>query len=415
MEAKERAQWTFMVYLAGDNNLSSAGEKDIGEMRSVGSTADVNIVVEFDRIGNKHETRRYHIQQDGTNEHVKSLGETDSGDPQVLLNFLEWVARNYKADRYGLVLWNHGSGWMPDEMDRVARSVNAVDYNEREANERSSSSLGRALFRTTLQKIYKTSSAAERAILSDDGTGHSLDTVELGNVLAKTVEMFGQKLDLLGMDACLMSNLEVAYQAQEYVKYIVASEENEPNDGWPYDVVLGYLAANPDAATADFAAHIVKAYVRSYTERHYSGPVTQAALDLSQVSALAQPLDALSSTLIPSMSVAKYWLGEALHKTGARFRSSTLWDVAEVCEHLESEADDEAVQQAADTVRATLQPNNDTFVIAEDHHGSKVERCGGVTIYLPPRILHRVSPYYKEVTYAQKHKWLRLLEEYHAA
>lgn len=41
---KEKAKWTFMVYLAGDNNLSTAGDKDLSEMRTVGSTADVNVV-----------------------------------------------------------------------------------------------------------------------------------------------------------------------------------------------------------------------------------------------------------------------------------------------------------------------------------------------------------------------------------
>jgi hypothetical protein len=348
-------------------------------------------------------------------EHVESLGETDSGDPKVLLNFLEWVSQNYEAERYGLVLWNHGSGWIPEEMDRVARSVDAQDYNAREANERSSSSLGRNLFRTTLEKIYETPSVEERAILSDDGTGHSLDTVELGNVLSKAHEMFGQKLDLLGMDACLMSNLEVAYQAEPYVKYTVASEENEPNDGWPYDVVLDYLVKNPDVETADFVTYIVNSYVKSYVDRNYTGPVTQAALDLSQVSTLAQSLDELSNALIPNMSEAKYWLGEALYKTNARFRNSTLWDVAEVCEHLVTEANDVAVQRAAEAVRRTVQPESNTFVIAENHHGSKVERCGGVTIYLPPRILQRLSPYYKDVTYAQNHQWLTMLEAYHIA
>jgi hypothetical protein len=112
------------------------------------------------------------------------------------------------------------------------------------------------------------------------------------------------------------------------------------------------------------------------------------------------------------MSTAKFWLGEALHKTKARFRNSTLWDVAEVCEHLGAEAGDEAVRQAAEAVRATLQPDSDTFVIAEGHSGSKVERCGGVTIYLPPRILHRISPHYKDVIYAQQHRWLAMLEAY---
>jgi len=56
-------KWTFMVYMAGDNNLSDAGETDLGEMAAVGSTADVNLVVEFDRIGDEAHTKRYYVRK----------------------------------------------------------------------------------------------------------------------------------------------------------------------------------------------------------------------------------------------------------------------------------------------------------------------------------------------------------------
>ena len=407
-----RAKWTFMVYLAGDNNLSSAGEKDLREMRRVGSTPEVNVVAEFDRVGNDHETMRYHIRNDGADEYTESLGETDSGDPEVLLDFIRWAAARFPAERYALVLWNHGGGWVPEELHKVARAMDMVDYSIREANERSSSSMGRVLFRTTIKKILAHPSPAERAILSDDGTGHSLDTIELGRVLVETERILGQKLDLLGMDACLMSNLEVAYQARGFVRCIVASEENEPNDGWPYDVVLGGLAADPDQDAPDLAKHIVASYVRSYADRNYTGPVTQAALDVSQTEILTKALDAFSKLVTPRMSETRSWVDEALYRTQAHFRRHTLWDVAEVCAHLADVTDDDEVRQAAREVNAALQPVNSSFVIAEDHLGAKVERCGGITIYWPPRILHAISPYYKDVEFARKHQWLGLLEAY---
>ena len=46
-------------------------------------------------------------------------------------------------------------------------------------------------------------------------------------------------LSLLGLDPGLMSNLEVASQAQQHLEAVVASEELEPGDGWPYSLVLG--------------------------------------------------------------------------------------------------------------------------------------------------------------------------------
>ena len=411
---KKKAKWTFMVYLAGDNNLSAAGDKDMGEMRAVGSTADVNIVAEFDNAGDRG-TGRYHVQRDGLDEDVVSLGETDSGSPEVLLDFVDWAAENYPAERYALILWNHGGGWEPLEIDRIAHEVGARDYNEREATERSATPLGRAFFRPTLEAIFSLPSAWDRAICSDDGSGHSLDTVELGKVLAQAVDKLGQPLDLLGMDACLMSNLEVAYQARPYVRYVVASEENEPGDGWPYDAVLGRLVETPDLATPDLAAHIVDVYIKSYVDRNHTGPVTQAALDLSRIDALAEPLDALAEAVIAHMPDAadEVWDVQRDRKL-ARFWHMTLWDVSQFCEELEKLTADDAVRRAAQGVRSALAVGPGNCVIAEGHNGTKVERCGGVTIYLIPPLLD-VSRYYGELDYARDHRWLAMLEAYHAA
>ena len=249
------AKWTFMVYMAGDNNLSGAGDEDLREMRQVGSTSDVNVLVQFDNAGSEG-TRRFRVLKGG-NDLLESLGKTDSGDPNVLLDYVKWAHANYPADHYALVLWNHGGGWEPSAMDEIAQEVRARGYSDREGVERSGSTLRRAFFRPTLETILSQGSPQERAICSDDGSGHSLDTVELGKVLEQAVAALGKPLDLLGMDACLMSNLEVAYEAQPYVSYVVASEESEPNQGWPYEMVLPKLVADPSLPAADFAGHIV--------------------------------------------------------------------------------------------------------------------------------------------------------------
>ena len=410
---KERAKWTFMVYLAGDNNLSTAGEQDLDEMRSVGSTADVNIIAEFDRIGDAHETKRYHVQRDGVNEHVVSIGETDSGDPKTLIKFISWVAEEYPAERYALILWNHGSGWEPSEIDRIAREVGSRDYNLREASERSASPMGKFFFRTSIQKILSLSSPQERAICSDDVSGHSLDTIELSNVLAQAVQILGQPLDLLGMDACLMSNLEVAYQTQKYTKYIVASEENEPNDGWPYDAVLKSLVETPDLETSELATHIVNAYIKSYVDRNYSGPVTQSALNLSQIKAVVDPLDNLADSLVAHMTDAAREIWTAQRRS-AYFWHRTLWDISNFSEELGRVTSDDSVRTAAEEVRTALEPSTDKFVTAESHNGPKVERCGGVTIYLVSHLFD-ISRYYSDLDYAQKHRWLSMLRAYLAA
>jgi hypothetical protein len=46
------------VYMAGDNNLDGAALRDIAEMARVGSTKDVHILVQLDRIEDQ-KTRRF--------------------------------------------------------------------------------------------------------------------------------------------------------------------------------------------------------------------------------------------------------------------------------------------------------------------------------------------------------------------
>ena len=61
------------------------------------------------------------------------------------------------------------------------------------------------------------------AILLDDNAKDFLDNQEMKQVLANTAKLLGRKLDILGMDVCLMSMAEVGYQILNSVDYIRAS------------------------------------------------------------------------------------------------------------------------------------------------------------------------------------------------
>ena len=106
-------QWTVMVYMAGDNNLDGAGVVDLEEMKKVGSTNQLNVIVQFDRQGKDQATNRYYVRKGGpvARDVVESLGETNMGDPKVLEDFVTWSAKHYPAKHTLLVLWNHGAGW----------------------------------------------------------------------------------------------------------------------------------------------------------------------------------------------------------------------------------------------------------------------------------------------------------------
>src|SRR5262249_17822528 len=87
---------------------------------------------------------------------LTDIGETNTGDPAVLRDFIVWSARNYPAEAYALVIWNHGSGWKPDFIyeaaaksagPAAAKGMRAVDFASLYRRK-----TDRLLFRRTLEE-----------------------------------------------------------------------------------------------------------------------------------------------------------------------------------------------------------------------------------------------------------------------
>jgi len=65
-KATNQRNWTIMVYLAGDNNLDSAGLVDLKEMKTTGTTDKIAVLAQFDRAGAKRSTVRYCLKKGTT-------------------------------------------------------------------------------------------------------------------------------------------------------------------------------------------------------------------------------------------------------------------------------------------------------------------------------------------------------------
>jgi hypothetical protein len=269
--------WTFMVYLDGDNDLEDAAVDDFLEMSSVGSDANVNIVVLFDRISG-YDTR-YDNWTDARRGLVNfgdvpstswgtSIGEVNMGHPQTLIDFAVWAITNYPADDYALVLWDHGGGWR-------ARSLKDPPV---------------------------------KAVCWDDtNSSDSLHMKEVQTAL-NSIEISGAQPDLVGFDACLMGMVEVAYEIQDHGLVMVGSEETEPWNGWPFHTLLADLVADPLMSPAELGTAIVDRYYASYGNSQ-----TQAATDLTLMDSLATTIDSFALDMID------YWdIDEDAVKTAAQ-------------------------------------------------------------------------------------------------
>ena len=245
-----KVNWTFIVYLDGDNDLEEAGIDDFLEMSSIGSNRNISIVVQFDRIpgySNAYDdwttTKRYFVTKDMVPNNanaIMDLGEKNMGDPQTLIDFVNWTIDNYSSDHYCLVLWDHGSGWK------------------------------------------KSFQPPEKGICWDytNGSDH-LNMTELKTAMNSIKNHLGKNIDIVGFDACLMGMLEVYYQLNNTVDITVGSEETEPWDGWPYDDIFYDLNFDPEMLPSELAEVIVTDYMDFYG---YNNHYTMAAFDVTELS-----------------------------------------------------------------------------------------------------------------------------------
>jgi len=252
------ANWTFMVYLDGDNNLEEDCIDMFLDMSSVGSTPQVNIVVQMDRrpgyddrYGNWTDCKRFNVTKDLTptpENAAESLGEVNMGDPDTLSDFVNWTMNSFPASRYCLVLSDHGSG-----------SVGSVCFDD--------------------------TSRSDALTLPD---------------LSQALSVVPKKIDVLYFDACLMGMVEVAYQIKDYVDVMVASEEVAWT-GQPYDHYLSNLAANPSMSPSELADVIVSNYIEYTTA--ISCLSTMSGVNLSRILALKTATDNLAQRLNNSESI----------------------------------------------------------------------------------------------------------------
>jgi len=318
---------------------------------AAGSTSEVNIVVQVDRIpysvlaannegyaddvsnGNWTNTRRYYITQDfdpiQINSQLESdLGELNMGDPQTLIDFASWAA--------------------------------------------------------------------------DTSGGDKITMPELEYAFSAISAQIGEKIDIVGMDACFMAMTEVAYQIKDYADILVTSEESEPFNGWPYDTILGELAGNPLISSEQFAADIVDKYIFSYTYNNYTyNNVTQSAIDLSYMDTLAGQLSNLALAIMSDSSTTKSKY--VLASTSSQYYGD--WDFIDLfdfCNQLLAYSNSLEVKNIASSIQQTL----NYAVIKSGYSGGSVSGSKGLSIYFPYTAYHY---YYNYTNFSQDTFWDEML------
>ncbi len=225
---------TVMVYMCGTDLESKSGmaTADINEMLGASISDNVRVILETggaarwqNNVMSNTTNQRYRIQQGGYVALDKNVGKRSMVDPDTLADFIRYSAKNFPADRYILVLWDHGGG-----------SLTGYGYDE----------------------------------LFPNGS-MSLDEID------SALRSGGVKFDIIGFDACLMATMETALVAEQYADYLVASEAVEPGSGWYYTDWLSALSENPAIDSLDLGKQIIDDYIKMSGESQTTLSMTDLA------------------------------------------------------------------------------------------------------------------------------------------
>ena len=250
----EEGSWAVYWYLCGSDLETNGGfaSTDFGEMLEVALPENVTVVIQTggaevwqDERMDAGKLQRWVYTSEGI-ELVDEQESASMGDAQTLYEFLDFANTNYPADKVAVTFWNHGGG-----------SVAGAAFDQ----------------------IYE------------------LDSLDLSEMYSAFNEVWpankeNPALELVGFDTCLMATIDVAAVFQNFAKYLVASEEEEPGNGWLYSGWLGELAQNTDMGGDDLGIAICNSFYEGCEEVGTEGQTTLSVTDLTKLTALLDAYEA---------------------------------------------------------------------------------------------------------------------------
>lgn len=261
-EAMPQKEWTIMVFMNAKNDLSDSqllglvgkwAEKDIKEMKEVGTSDKINIVVEHG-IKGKGSKRMLITKKGGFfSSGEKVYGEypdADMGDYKRVVEFAQWSKKTFPSRKTMLVLWNHGLGWIDPKMDQAPSGTGT----------------------------------AAKGILFDDETKNYLRTAQMKEMMRQI-----GYTDIVMQNACLQQMAEVLYEMKDNVGLFVGSEETMLAQGFDYTGLLNFMNANPAFTNEQLGEYLVTWYKAFYAGGMNIGPISMPLDDMGATLSLVRP------------------------------------------------------------------------------------------------------------------------------
>lgn len=256
--------WAVYWYLCGSDLESKNGfaSIDLNEMMAVQLPENVNIVIQTggatvwqNEYMDPAKLQRWLFNSEG----LQLLDEQESanmGEAQTLYEFLAFANANYPAERVAVTFWNHGGG-----------SVSGAAFDE----------------------LYEMD---------------SLDLAEMYQAFDAVwpADKENPALEMVGFDTCLMATVDVASIFQNFARYLVASEELEPGNGWYYTGWLGELAKNPAMEGDELGIAICNSFYEGCEAAGTQDQTTLSVTDLTKLTPLLEAYETFGQEALVAAS-----------------------------------------------------------------------------------------------------------------
>ena len=324
---------TIMVYMCGSDleSQNAMGVYDLQEMAKANLSNNINLIVYTGGSTKWHTSsistkvnQIYRVHSGGIEQLVANAGTGSMVDPSTLTSFIEYCADNFEANRYELIMWDHGTG-----------SIGGYGYDEKYPN------LG------------------------------SMSLVQMDKALTDADVAF----DFIGFDACLMGNLETALMLGEHADYLIGSEESEPGIGWYYTDWLNALSKNTSMSTIEIGKNIADSFVTQCNKQTPGQSATLSVVDLAELSAtIPSKLSAYSNATTDLIKTDFKTVSSA--RSGSReFAQSAYTDLVDLVDMASSIGTKEA-NELVETLLSCIKYNN----TSRDMYNSY-----GLSVYFPYR------------------------------
>ncbi len=202
-----------ILYMAANNNLSSFAEHNITTLKEgfIPAKESKDILLVYQHLtGKDPKLVRYYKANDGVvvEDIVSAYTDQNSANGDVLKAVLNKVKVIFPANEYGLILWSHATGWLPQGY-----------FN-------STSALAQHAFMDDPYKDIVKSFGEDRGV--------EMEVKELKGSLPF-------KLSFILFDCCFMGGIETIYELRDKADYIVASPTEILAYGFPYNEIMNSL------------------------------------------------------------------------------------------------------------------------------------------------------------------------------